>query len=147
MTWQTAIVSIPLYGCLTWTLTKRLEKKLDGNYTRMLRAMLNKSWWQHPTKQQLYGHQPPITKTKQFRRTRSKDELVRDVFLWSPSHGRIKAGWPARTYIQGVALRPCQKRWTIWRGWREKVRESVLMAQQDDDDEWLLLIRTKRIRE
>ncbi len=27
----------------TWTLTKRLEKKLDGKYTRMLRAILNKS--------------------------------------------------------------------------------------------------------
>ena len=41
---QAAIVSILLYGCTTWTLTKRLEKKLDGNYTRMLRAILNKSW-------------------------------------------------------------------------------------------------------
>ena len=35
---QAAVVSILLYGCTTWTLTKRLEKKLDGNYTRMLRA-------------------------------------------------------------------------------------------------------------
>ena len=41
---------------------KRLEKKLDGNYTRMLRAILNKSWQQHPTRHQLYGHLPPITK-------------------------------------------------------------------------------------
>ena len=40
---QEAAVSILLYGCTTWTLTKRLEKKLDGNYTRMLRAILNKS--------------------------------------------------------------------------------------------------------
>ena len=46
---QAAVVSILLYGCTTWTLTKRLEKKLDGNYTRMLRAVLNKSWRQHPT--------------------------------------------------------------------------------------------------
>ena len=38
-----AVVSILLYGCNTWTLTKRLEKKLDGNYTGMLRAILNKS--------------------------------------------------------------------------------------------------------
>ena len=45
---QAAIVSILLYGCTTWTLTKRQEKKLDGNYTRMLRAILNKSWRQHP---------------------------------------------------------------------------------------------------
>ena len=35
---QAAITSILLYGCTTWTLTKRLEKKLDGNYTRMLRV-------------------------------------------------------------------------------------------------------------
>ena len=41
-----AVTSILLYGCTTWTLTKRLEKKLDGNYTRMLRAILNKSWRQ-----------------------------------------------------------------------------------------------------
>ena len=60
---QAVVVSILLYGCTTWTLTKQLEKKLDGNYTRMLRAILNKSWRQHPTRHQLYGHLPPITKT------------------------------------------------------------------------------------
>ena len=36
---STVIVSILLHGCTTWTLSKRLEKKLDGNYTRMLRAI------------------------------------------------------------------------------------------------------------
>ena len=94
---QAAIVSILLYGCTTWTLTKRMEKKLDGNYTRMLRAIMNKSWRQHPTKQQLYCHLPPITKTIRVRRTkyaghcwRSRDELIRDVLLWTPSHGRAK---------------------------------------------------------
>ena len=88
-------------------LTKRLEKKLDGNYTRMLRAILNKSWRQHPTRRQLYGHLPPITKTIQVRRARhaghcwrSKDELISDVLLWTPTYGQAKAGRPARTYIQ-----------------------------------------------
>ena len=104
---QAAVVSILLYGCTTWTLTKRLEKKLDGNYTRMLRAILNKSWRQHPTRRQLYGHLPPITETIQVRRARhaghcwrSKDELVSDVLLWTPTYGQAKAGRPARTYIQ-----------------------------------------------
>ena len=104
---QAAVVSILLYGCTTWTLTKRLEKKLDGNYTRMLRAILNKSWRQHPTRHQLYGHLPPITKTIQVRQARhaghcwrSKDELISDVLLWTPTCGRAKAGRPARTYIQ-----------------------------------------------
>ena len=64
---QAAIVSILQYECTTWTLTKRMEKKLDGNYTRMLRAILNRSWLQHPTKQQLYGHRSPIKKTIQIR--------------------------------------------------------------------------------
>ena len=60
---KAVMVLILLYGCTTWTLTKRLKKKLDGNYKRMLRAILNKSWQQHPTRHQLYGHLPPITKT------------------------------------------------------------------------------------
>ena len=104
---QAAVVSILLYGYTTWTLTKRLEKKLDGNYTRMLRAVLNKSWRQQPTTHQLYGHFPSITKTIQVRRTRhaghcwiSKDELISDVLLWTPIYGRAKAGRPARTYTQ-----------------------------------------------
>ena len=67
---QTAVVSILLYGCTTWTLTKWMEKTLDDNYTRMLRPILNKSWRQHPTNHQLYGYLPPITKTILVRRTR-----------------------------------------------------------------------------
>ena len=104
---QAAVVLILLYGCTTWMLTKRLEKKLDGNYTRMLRAILNKSWQQHPTRRQLYCHLPPIMKTIQTRWTRhaghcwrSKDEIISDVLLWTPAYGQSKAGWPARTYIQ-----------------------------------------------
>ena len=104
---QAAVVSILLYGCTTWTLTKRMVKELDGNYTRMLRAILNKSWGQHSTKQKLYGHLPPITKTITVRRTkhaghswRNRDELISDVLQLTPSHGWAKAGRPARTYIQ-----------------------------------------------
>ena len=86
---------------------KRLEKKLDGNYPRMLPAILNKSWRQHPTRHQLYDHLPPITKTLQVRRTRhaghcwwSRDELISYVLLWTPTYGRPKAGRPAQIYIQ-----------------------------------------------
>ena len=67
---QTAVVSKLLYGCTTWMLPKHMEKKLDDNYTRIPRVILNKSWRQRPSKQQLYGHLPPITKTIQVRRTR-----------------------------------------------------------------------------
>ena len=133
---QAAVTSILLYGCTTWTLTKRLEKKLDGNYTRMLRAILNKSWRQHPTRHQLYGHLPPITKTIQVRRTRhaghcwrSRDELIRDVLLWTPTHGRAKAGRPARAYIQqlcedtGCCPEDLPRAMNDREEWRERVRD------------------------
>ena len=104
---QAAVVSILLYGCTTSMLTKRLEKMRDGNYTRMRRAILNKSWRQHLTRHQLYGHLPPITKTIQAGRTRyaghcwrRRNELISDVLLWTPTYGRAKAGRPGRTYIQ-----------------------------------------------
>ena len=104
---QAAVVLILLYGCTAWTLTKWLERKLDGNYIRMLRAILNKYWRQHHTRYQLYGHLPPISKTIQVKRTRhaghcwrSRDELISDVLLWTPTYSRAKAGRPARTYIQ-----------------------------------------------
>ena len=83
-----------------------MEKKLDGNCTRMLRIVLNKSWTEHPTKQHMYGHLPLILKTIQVRQTRyerhcwrSKDELISDVLLWTPTHGRVSVGQPARIYL------------------------------------------------
>ena len=122
-----------IYGCTNWTLTKRLEKKLDGNYTRMLRAILNKSWRQHPTRHQLYGHLPSVTKTIQIRRTRhvghcwrSSDELISDVLLCPPpAYGRAKAGRPARTYIlQLCEDTGCSPEAMNDRDmWRERVRD------------------------
>ena len=47
---QAEVMLILLYGCTTWTLSKHMKKKLDGNFTRMLWAILNKSWRQNPTK-------------------------------------------------------------------------------------------------
>ena len=105
-------------------------------YTRMLRVVLNKSWWQHPTRHQLYGHLPPITKTIQVRQTRhaghcwrSKDELISDVLLWAPTYGCAKAGWPARTYIQqlcedtGCKSEDLPEAINDREKWRERVRD------------------------
>ena len=104
-------MSILLYGCTTWTLTKHMQKNLDGNYARMLGAILNKSWRQHPTKKQQCDHLPPITKTIQVTPTRhagncwrNRVEIIRDLLLWTPSHGRAKTGQPARTYQQQLGV-------------------------------------------
>ena len=98
----------------------------------MLRAILNKSWRQYPTRHQLYGHLPPIKKTIQVRWTRhaghcwrSKDELISDVLLWTPTYGLAKAGQPAWTYIQQLCedtgcnpedLPEAMNNWEKWRG-------------------------------
>ena len=130
-------MSILLYGWTTRTQTRRMEKKFDGNYTRMLQAILNKSWRkQHPTKQQLYSHLPPITKTIQVRRTRhaghcwrSRDELISDILPCTPSHRRAKVGQPARTYIQqlcadtGCNLEDLPEVMDDREGWQERVRD------------------------
>ena len=102
----------------------------------MLRAILNKSWWQYPTRHQLYGHLPPITKTIRVGRTRqagycwrSREELISDVHLWTPTYGRAKAGRPARTYIQQLCGdRRCSPEYlpgamNDGEKWRERVRD------------------------
>ena len=89
-------------GCTTLTLTKSIEKRFDGNSTKMWLVILNKSSKKYPSKQQLYDHLSAISKTIQIRQTkhaehgwRSKDKLISDVLLWTPSHRRS-----ARTYLQ-----------------------------------------------
>ena len=125
---QAAVVSILLYGCTAQTLNKQLEKKLDGNYPRILWAILNKSWQQHTTRHQLYSHLPPITKT---RWTRHAGHCWRgsDLLLWTPTYGRAKAGWPPQTYIQqlcedmGCGPEDIPKAMNDREMWREKVRD------------------------
>ena len=83
------------------------KKKLDGSCTRMLRAALNKSWKQHPTKNQLYRHLSPITQTIRERWTRharqcwrSNDKFISDMLLWAPIYGHNGVGRPTKTYIK-----------------------------------------------
>ena len=104
---QAAVVSILLYGCNTWTPTKRLEKKLDGNYTRMLRAILNNPGDNTPqdtnytatclSLRKLYKLDEPDT---QDTAGEAAGYIISDVLLWTPTYGQAKAGRPARTYIQ-----------------------------------------------
>ena len=104
---QAGVVSILLYGCTTWTLTKRLEKKLDVNCTRMLRAIVNKYWRQHPTKKLTIRpptsrHENYSSQTNQTCRTllEKQGDLISDVLLWTATYGRANAGLLVRKYIQ-----------------------------------------------
>ena len=64
--WQNKTTILPCWS-ITWTLTKHWEKKINWNYTRMLRVVLSESWKQHHIKQQLYDHLPPISLTIQVK--------------------------------------------------------------------------------
>ena len=134
-------MSILQYGCTTWTLTKRFVKKLEGNCTRMLRALLNKSWKQHPTKHQLHGHIPPISKTIQIRRTRhprhcwrSQSELI-SVFSHGPLHtdelvlvNRLKLIYNRFVWTQDEVKMTCRMKWTIEMNDGRELGKSVLAA-------------------
>ena len=76
---------------------RQLHKNAASNLEQVLAATPHKT----PTVR------PPIMKTIQVRQTRhaghcwrSRDELISDVLLWTPTHDRAKAGRPARTYFQ-----------------------------------------------
>ena len=79
---------------------------------------------------------PPITKTIQVRRTRhaghcwrSKDELISNVLLWTPTYGCAKVGRPARTYIQqlcedtGCNFEDLPEAMNDREKWRKRVRD------------------------
>ena len=118
--WMHYMGANKMYGEKAW---RQLHKNAASN--------INKS-----TKQQLYGHLPPITKTIQVRQARhvghcwrSRDELISDVLPWTPSHGRAKAGQPATIYIQqvcadmGCDLEDLSEAMDNSKRWRERVRD------------------------
>ena len=116
---------------------KETKKKGTFKKKKGLGSVMKKSWRQHSPKQQLYGHLPPIMKTIKIRRTRharpcwrSRDELISDVFRWTPSHGRAKAGRPSLTYIQqlstdtGCSPGDLPEVMDDRERWRERVRDT-----------------------
>ena len=57
---RATLESVLIYSYVSWTLTKALEKRLNGNYIRMLRAILNRYWNDHPNNKEIYGNIPDI---------------------------------------------------------------------------------------
>ena len=103
---RATVESVLLYGAECWTMTGKMMNRLDGTYTRMLRAVLGVSWKEHKTNKELYGNLPKITDTLMIRRLRfighcwrKKDEVISDLLLWEPKHGARKRGRPALTYV------------------------------------------------
>lgn len=103
---RATVESVLMYGAETWTLNKKLERELDGCYTRMLRVVNNVTWKDHMSNKVLYGNLPQVTATLRERRIRfighiwrSKNELASKLLLWDPKQGKRSRGRPAITYI------------------------------------------------
>ena len=126
---QAAAVLILLYGCSKWTLIKRMEKKIDGNYTRMMPVILTKFWRQHPTKKQLYGFLPPIIKTIKIRLTKHARHC------WRRHDVQFEPTYSSSVPIRDVALRTCRNQWTIGKYGERESAISVLIALHNDDDD------------
>ena len=70
---------------------------------------------------------------------RSRDDLISDVLLGTPSHGQAKAGQPARTYIRqlcantGCSFEDLLEAMDGSNGWRRVAGEG--QGYDDDDDD------------
>ena len=102
------VESVLLYGCEAWTITNKVERDLDGCYTRMLRTVYNIHWQQHMTNKELYGDLPKLSQKIRERERRgrfaghcfrNKNEPVSRLIHWIPKHGRRKPGRPPLTYV------------------------------------------------
>ena len=128
-------------------LTKCMEIKLDGNYTRMLRTVFKIYWKVHSHKTAAVS--PPTThheKLSKFWQTRhaghcwEKSWRTYKRYKLTPSHGRAKSRttqlepiYNSSVPIQDVALKTFRERWTIERGVERGSGRSVLADRHDDD--------------
>ena len=98
------VMSLLLYGCTTWTVTKCMEKKSDWNYSRMLRVILINPGNIIPQNNSCMATYLLSQKPSKIRQTshakhcrRSKDKLINDVLLWTPAHRRASVCRPTRS--------------------------------------------------
>ena len=108
-TFLTLVETILLYGSETWTLTKNLEKSIDGTYTRLLRTVFNVSWSEHLTNRELYGTLPKVTDKIWERKlklaghcVRHLEEVVSNLVLWQPSERKPNRGRKRKTYLDNL---------------------------------------------
>ena len=98
---RATVKSVLTYSSQAWTLTKSLEKKLNGAYIRMLRATLNVHWSQRVTNKKLYNDLPKITETIRYCRLkfswhiwRHYEEIGHNMLFWVPTNGKSYRKWP-----------------------------------------------------
>ena len=136
---RVTVDSVLFYGSETWTVTTKLEKSVNGCYTRMLRTALNVQWQQHMNNQELYGSLPRVSEKIRVRRlrlaghcARHNEEIASKALHGEPQHGHPNRGRRRTTYIDTI------KADTILDNTKE-IRDAML-----DQVVWKDFIRTAR---
>ena len=136
---RVTVESVLFYGSETWTVTTKLEKSVNGCYTRMLRTALNEQWQQHMNNQELYGSLPRVSEKIRVRRlrlaghcARHNEEIASKALHGEPQHGHPNRGRRRTTYIDTI------KADTILDNTKE-IRDAML-----DQVVWKDFIRTAR---
>ena len=94
---RATIEPILLYGSETWTLSRKLEKRLDGTYTRLLMRAQNISWGRHASVSDIYGNLLRVSALVRSRRVqfaghcfRAKSETISSLLLWKSSSDKAR---------------------------------------------------------
>jgi len=95
--YNSLIQSVLLYSCETWSLTKTLEKQLNGARNRLLRYALNISWKEKLPNSIVFEGVIPISEIVRSRRVRfaghclrAWDQPVRHLVLWKGNGNKAK---------------------------------------------------------
>lgn len=101
------VESVLLYGSETWTLTRTMEKQLNGCYTRLLRMAMGVSWKDHVTNERLYGSLLLVSLKIQKRRMRlaghcHEEEIASTINSERPNYYRtiIKRSFSPEVNLQ-----------------------------------------------
>ena len=102
---RSTVETILLYGSETWTITKSLGKRIDGCYSRMLRAALNIRRSDKVSNAEVFQEIPRVTEKIRTQRLKLAGHLARhddlvghELLMWKPAHGQSRRGRPALTY-------------------------------------------------
>ena len=133
---QATVVSILLYGCTTWTLIKRRRKSLTATTQECWEQFWTSPGGNTPQSTSCTATYLPPRKISKLDEPDTRDtagevgdELKSDVLQWTPSYDWVKAGRPARTYIQllcedtGCSPEDLPEVMNDREGWRERVRD------------------------
>ena len=130
---RAVIEPVLLYGSETWTMTASLARRLDGTYTRLLRACLQVTYLDRWTNVKLYGGLQRVSDVVNVRRIgfaghcfRANQPVAKTLMYQADGPRRV--GRPKMSYVDVLMAKTGATRGELPR----------LMA---DRDEWRIIIR------